>query len=96
MGNVTRNKVWKLDTAATIGATGQFYRINKLRWVGATTAGHTCVITDGADNAVWASAASGSNYVEADDFSTHLESGLSINGFKLVTLASGILYVYFA
>lgn len=99
MANSTRNKVWKLDTTGTIAASGQYLDISKIRWVGGTTAGHTVVLTDGNDNPLWQSICSGANYVEADDFSTHENRGGSlrhVNGLKLVTLASGVLYIYFA
>ena len=64
--------------------------IDKVRWVGATTAGHQVEVKDQFGNSKFKSIATGANYVESETFSTPLES----NGIVVPTLDSGVLYVY--
>ena len=64
--------------------------IDKVRWVGATTAGHAVEIKDSAGNSKFKSIATGSNYVESETFTTPLDC----NGLVVPTLDSGVLYVY--
>lgn len=61
----------------------------QIRWVGATLAGHSCVIQDLDGNLLWDSKAGGGNYVEAD---TVIREWL--HGFKVTTLDSGALRIY--
>jgi len=63
--------------------------VKKIRWVGATTAGHTVEVQDAASKILWASVAGGANYVESDWVDDSWTGG-----FKVSTLASGTLYVY--
>ena len=73
--------------AGTILATSR--RIVKVRWVGATTAGHTAVIQDSSDSRnVWESIAAGSNYVEDNVMN------IAVAGIKVPTLSSGKLYIH--
>lgn len=99
MANVVTRKILILDTpgASTILASGQILQVLKLRWVGATAAGHAISITDANDNVMWASVSGGANYVEIDTFTTNRESDdqcFRWNGLKLPTMASGTLYIY--
>lgn len=98
MANVFGKKLWVLDTAGggLLNGGGAIV-VNKIRWVNATTAGHTAVLADANGNPVWESICAGANYVESDDFSTHpdRESGQPFNGLDLTTLGSGKLYIYF-
>ncbi len=64
-------------------------RIAGIRWVGATTAGHTAVIQDVNSVTLWASVANAANYVEES-----LAAPLLWTDFKVTTLASGILYIF--
>lgn len=64
--------------------------IDKVRWVGATTAGHQVEIQDQNGNSKFKSTATGSNYVESETFTTPLDS----QGLVVPTLDSGVLYVY--
>jgi hypothetical protein len=96
--NVYKDKRFLIDTAgATLLRETLAYgeardlHIRGLRWVGATTAGHTVVIQDSDSIVLWASVASGANYVEESDCPQTWQKD-----FKVVTLASGILYVYLA
>jgi len=86
--NVTQNP-WIIDTAGTL-TTGTM-RVRLLRWVGGTTAGHECIVTDGQDQEKWRSVAAGSNHIDAD----HMESYQVWVGLKVPTIQSGRLYIYF-
>jgi hypothetical protein len=59
-----------------------------IRWVGATTAGHACIIQDADSVVLWESLASGANYVESD-----LMERTWQKDFKLTTLGSGRVYI---
>jgi hypothetical protein len=89
VANDLSRRPWALDTAAVI--TTDKIRVNTLRWVGATTAGHTCQVEDKNGEVIWSAVATGSNYGE--------ESGLlgntNFDGFELAVIGSGILYVYY-
>ena len=63
--------------------------VPQIRWVGATSAGHQCIIQDKNDNILWHSVAAGSNYVESDTVRREWKGG-----FKVPTMDSGILYIY--
>jgi hypothetical protein len=91
MANSIINNPFILDTTATI--TTDSLRIKKVRWVNATTAGHTCSLTDVNNNVYWESVASGSNYVEETDFSEITMDSNLLNGLQL-TLSSGKVYIY--
>jgi hypothetical protein len=64
-------------------------RIKGIRWVGATTAGHACVIQDEDGVVYWESLATGANYVESD-----LIERVWQKDFKLTTLTSGRVYIH--
>ena len=96
MANIFKEKRFILDTAGTTLLKGTLapgesrdLRIKGIRWVGATTAGHACVIQDEDSVVYWESLASGANYIESD-----LMERVWQKDFKLVTLASGRVYIY--
>ena len=64
--------------------------IDKVRWVGASTAGHQVEVKDKDGNSKFKSIATGSNYVESETFTTPLDS----QGLVVPTLDSGVLYIY--
>jgi len=68
---------------------GTVLNIKGIRWVGATTAGHACVITREDGLVYWESLASGANYVESDTIERQWQQN-----FKLTTLGSGRVYIY--
>lgn len=87
MANDLTADPWIIDTAATtVLSTNQIY-VKSIRWVGATTAGHTAIVQDQKGNVIWSSVASGANYVESEIIEQW------INGLIAPTLASGVLYV---
>lgn len=84
-----------VDTASTTVPvwTAQAGRIQSVRWVGGTTAGHTAVIKDAAGHVKWAAVATAANYTDETDF----WEPLTVKSQILVsTLGSGILYIYLA
>lgn len=81
-----------LDTAAATVLTNDKIRVNGIRWVGATTAGHTATLTDASGKVMWTSKASGANNVEADDIYPN-ERGQNWDGLVCLTLGSGIIYL---
>lgn len=76
-----------MDTPATTVLTTMKLRVKGVRWVGATTAGHTAIIHDRNSRIVWRSVATGANYVESDLIENDWD------GLIVPTLASGILYI---
>jgi len=75
-------------TAASDEVTGQF-RVTTVRWVGGTTAGHTCEITDSDDKVVFSSTADGANFIDIHPLFRQM------NGIKVATLDSGTIYLYY-
>lgn len=96
MANSKSNKIYVIDTASGTAVTLSPLVVNKIRWVGATTAGHTAVVQDQNANPFWSSVAGGANHVESDDFSQHSQRSSSrmLNGLLVPTLGSGVLYIY--
>jgi len=87
MANSITSPVWKLDTTGTIVARGTMVRLRGIAWIGAGTAGDSCVIRDALGNDVWESVASGANFVDRD------APSITINGLVLQTLSSGRVYI---
>ena len=80
-----------LDTASSTAVTTKTFVAYIIRWVGATTAGHTASVQNDAAKIKWASEASGANYVEE----THFDGKPVIfEGLKVPTLGSGVVYIY--
>lgn len=87
MANDISRNPWILDTAAII--TTDKVRVKSLRWVSKTaSAGDDLSIEDDDGTVVWATVATGANYVEAHDVDARL------HGFELAVIDSGALYVY--
>jgi hypothetical protein len=84
----------KIDTASGTAAATHPITVSKIRWVGATTAGHTAVIQDQYGNHFWDSICPGDNYVEESDFTTYETKRKVLSGITVPTLGSGILYIY--
>lgn len=92
--NVSIPGVLRLDTAAdNIVVASVTVKVRKLRWVGATTAAHTCNIMEaGGANPRWEDVANAANYVAESDFPS--DAPLILKGLKVATIGSGVLYVY--
>ena len=67
-----------------------FLPVKRVRWVGPTTAGHQCVIQAANGKVYWEATASVANADIADDL-----IGPWMQDFKLVTLGSGRVYIYY-
>lgn len=87
------SNVLVIDNIAA-GATidGRRVKINTIKWRGATTAGHTAILTDKNGNHIWGDMAAGANYVSGE----YRGNGAWVDGIKCPTLASGIIEITFA
>jgi len=83
----TTTLVWKFTTAP--GAVTGSILLESVRWVGATNAGHTLEVTNTAGAAIFASEASGANFVDG-----WVWKRLWADGIIVTTMDSGILYLY--
>lgn len=84
-----------IDTASGSALTTSSYKVKKIRWVGATTAGHSVVIQDQFARPFWESKAAGANYIEESDFSTYTSNNVVLSGILVPTLSSGKIYIYY-
>ena len=78
-----------IDTADAGAVDAKTRTINGIRWVNATTASHTAVITDIDGKVIWSCAATGAGFTHESNIRFQVSGG-----FKVPTLASGILYIY--
>lgn len=92
MSNIILRSPIIVDTASATAITSYTFIANKIRWVGATTAGHTVVVQNGSTHVKWTAEATGANYTEETHFSERYP--LILDGLIVPTLASGILYIY--
>jgi hypothetical protein len=67
--------------------TGRVY-VRYVRWVGATTAGHTVSVTDSADHELFASEADGAAFIDVHPIFKW------VDGVKANQMNSGKVYVY--
>lgn len=74
-------------TAAADAVTGKM-KIDYIRWVGGTTAGHQCILHDTAGNTIFESVADGDNFIDV-----HAVPKV-VDGIDLDTMGSGTLYIY--
>ena len=96
MANNLLYNPWILDTVANIDTSSIELRVRGIKWVAATTAGHTAVIKSGDDShVIWEDVCPGSNYVAYDTLGDQ-RGGIVFHGFRLTALGSGRLYIYFA
>jgi len=87
--DLTANPI-KVDTAGATALTSKTFTVYKIRWVGATTAGHTAVIHNEASQVIFAAEATGANYTESESF----DPAQIVAGLIVPTLGSGALYIY--
>lgn len=71
------------DTIST-----EYISVKAIRWVGATTAGHVCTLTDTAGNIVWTGVADAANYT--DTMYMHDR----FLGLIVSAISSGVVYIY--
>ena len=96
MSNVFNPACFVIDTAITSAEAaddaGQTLRLPKgtrVTWVGATTAAHAAIITDGAGVTVFSAVANAANFMYSEIINRDVNSG-----FFVPTLSSGKLYIY--
>jgi hypothetical protein len=75
----------KFSTSSTV--TGS-YIIGYVRWVGATTAGHTATLRDPAGNEWFRSEADGANFIDLFPLNCRIQGGL------VLSMGSGVFYAY--
>ena len=88
MANDLTGNPLKIDTAAAGVDIARRLYVKSIRWVGATTAGHTAILKDAAGRVIWESVAAGANHVE-DDLIEEWWDEIDVD-----TIASGKLYIY--
>jgi hypothetical protein len=76
-----------LDATGAVFVSGIKFNVKSIRWVGATTAGHQCILKDAAGRVMWADIASGANYA------TESRVENIWNGLTVDTLGSGKVYI---
>ncbi len=92
MSNNTDGNPYIIDTAANSLVTARRLRIQSIRWVSAGASASDAVSVQNAlGQVLWSSSATGSNYVEAQNWP--IESPLVADGLKVPTLGSGSLYI---
>ena len=94
MANDITNNPLLIDTAGATALTSKTFTAYKIRWVGATTAGHTISVQNAGGTVKWASESVGANYVESETFPN--DKLLVFEGLKVPTMASGKVYIYVA
>jgi hypothetical protein len=88
--DVTRSPLI-LDTAGSTIYNPGGIAVKRVRWESVSaSAGDTVVIQDAGGRVLWESIAPGSNFTDSDLLET-----IWPTGFKVPTLASGKLYIYF-
>jgi hypothetical protein len=90
MANDLTKNPWIIDTPSALGLTELVLKVKSLRWVGATTAGHECVVQDGKGRVRWTSVADGANFVDSDLVE---QEDAGWPGLIVPTLDSGTLYL---
>lgn len=74
-------------TAAADAISGTLY-VDRIRWVGATTAAHALVVSDAAGTIYVHSVANAANFIE------DIEVECNMAGVVITTLGSGTVYLY--
>lgn len=96
MANDLTNNPWVVDTAAATVLSADRLRLVTIRWVGATDAGHTAVVTNAAGKVVWAGNAGSADHSEESQLPGYRTKGLDTVGLVVPTLGSGKLYITLA
>lgn len=94
MANNLGQNPYIIDTPGAGIITTNIIRMKKLRWIGGTTAGHQCIVTDQFGNVFWKSIAPAANYVEETDWTTYNNQSVTLNGLKVTVMGSGELHLY--
>jgi len=89
MANATTGSPWTLDTADVIKTTPGY--IHRIIWTPVSD-GDDILIQDNGGNNVWKLKAIAGDTNQAIEYERVIEQ--SVNGFNLVTLDSGTVYVY--
>ncbi len=74
-------------TSAEVAFTGHKF-VTYIRWIGATTAGHSLVVNDADGDMVWESEADGANFIDVHPIFD------IIDGITVATMQSGDFYIW--
>ena len=86
---VTGTGTGVLKFTASGDAVTDIYVLGSCRWIGATTAGHRCQMTDTAGNVIFESEADGANFIDGWVFESKWA-----NGITMATMQSGAFNLY--
>lgn len=89
MANASTGNPWKLDTAAVICTTPVFVKF--MRWT-PTTAEDDLLVQNNASDDVWRLKAIAADADQMIEYEITIDGW--VNGFNLVTIDNGTLYVY--
>ncbi len=84
-----------IDAASDAALLTSTFRVVKLRWIGATTAGHLAIVQDQNGNLFWESQAVGAGHIDESDFGVDPSNRNILNGLRVPILSSGKLFIYF-
>lgn len=95
MANSLVGNVWRVDTASAtpILAAGTYRDIRRIEWIGGTTAGHECKVTDTDAREIFHRFAQAANQNWSQSYEGRF--GQTVNGIIVPTLTSGTVYIYF-
>ena len=97
MANDTDHNPWVIDTASSTLITAEDVYLDAIRWVGATTASHQCIIQDGNSNVIYEGLASGANFIDERSFGAEYAGPRRVvAGIKVTILGSGKVYLHLA
>ena len=85
----TGTRVLTITSSTDALSTGTVYLVDSIRWVGATAAGHSCEVCDGAGNVIFYSVANAANFVDGWVFDEKW-----IDGLEFTTMSSGQVTLY--
>ena len=85
----TGTGILHITSSTDVVATSTVMILSSLRWVGATTATHSCIITDGAGNVIFSSVANAANFVDGWVF-----DGKWVGGIAFDAMDSGAVDIY--
>ena len=75
----TGTGILHITSSTDVVASTNVMILSSLRWVGATAATHTCVITDGAGNVIFSSVANAANFVDGWVFDSKWIAGIAFS-----------------
>ena len=95
MANVLTDNPWVIDTAGSANLRTAWSDIRRILWVApGSVAGDEANVQDQNSNVIFRRLATGANTSVFEEYEERF--GRPVNGLKVPTLGSGILYIFFA